>query len=117
MIVFHALSKDDTRQIVSLELKKVAERLKEHLLTLEASPAALDQLAKEGYDPEMGARPLRRVIQQKIEENLSDRVLAKEFSDGDTIWVDVDKEKNITLKKKKPARKTSPEPETAEAKI
>jgi ATP-dependent Clp protease ATP-binding subunit ClpC len=117
VIVFHALSKDDTRQIVSLELKKVAERLKEHLLTLEASPAALDQLAKEGYDPEMGARPLRRVIQQKIEENLSDRVLAKEFSDGDTIWVDVDKEKNITLKKKKPARKTAPEPETAEAKI
>jgi hypothetical protein len=78
---------------------------------------ALDQLATEGYDPEMGARPLRRVIQQKIEENLSDRVLAKEFSDGDTIWVDVDKEKAITLKKKKTVRKTAPEPETAEAKI
>ncbi len=116
VIVFHALTKDDTRQIVVLELKKVAERLKEHQLTLEASPAALDQLATEGYDPEMGARPLRRVIQQKIEETLSDRVLAKEFADGDTIWVDVDKEKAITLKKKKPARKTAPEPETAEAK-
>jgi ATP-dependent Clp protease ATP-binding subunit ClpC len=70
----------------------------------------LDQLAEEGFDPEMGARPLRRVIQQKVEETLSDKVLAKEFKDGDTIWIDLDKDKNIVLKKKKPSKKAEPQP-------
>jgi ATP-dependent Clp protease ATP-binding subunit ClpC len=112
VIVFHALDKSDLRAIVELELNKVGERLKEHELKLAASDAALDELAAEGYDPEMGARPLRRVIQQKIEEILSDKVLAKEFKDGDTIWIDLDKEKQIVLKKKKPVRKPTPEPES-----
>jgi ATP-dependent Clp protease ATP-binding subunit ClpC len=111
VIVFHALDKSDLRAIVELELNKVGERLKEHELKLAASDAALDELAAEGYDPEMGARPLRRVIQQKIEEILSDKVLAKEFKDGDTIWIDLDKEKQIVLKKKKAARKPASEPE------
>jgi ATP-dependent Clp protease ATP-binding subunit ClpC len=111
VIVFHALDKSDLRAIVELELNKVGERLKEHELKLAASDAALDELAAEGYDPEMGARPLRRVIQQKIEETLSDKVLAKEFKDGDTIWIDLDKEKQIVLKKKKAIRKPAPEPE------
>jgi ATP-dependent Clp protease ATP-binding subunit ClpC len=111
VIVFHALDKSDLRAIVELELNKVGERLKEHELKLAASDAALDELAAEGYDPEMGARPLRRVIQQKIEEILSDKVLAKEFKDGDTIWIDLDKSRQIVLKKKKPIRKSAPEPE------
>jgi ATP-dependent Clp protease ATP-binding subunit ClpC len=111
VIVFHALDKTDLRAIVELELKKVGERLKEHDLNLEASDAALDQLAEEGYDPEMGARPLRRVIQQKIEETLSDKVLAKEFKDGDTIWIDLDKNQQIILKKKKASRKSEHLPE------
>ena len=110
VIVFHALDKSDLRAIVELELHKVGERLKEHELNLAASDAALDELTQEGYDPEMGARPLRRVIQQKIEEPLSDKVLAKEFKDGDTIWIDLDKDKQIVLKKKKAPRKTELEP-------
>jgi ATP-dependent Clp protease ATP-binding subunit ClpC len=67
---------------------------------LHASQEALDQLASEGYDPDMGARPLRRVIQQKVEDPLSDALLSGDFEDGDVILVDLvetDGEKKITL--------------------
>jgi ATP-dependent Clp protease ATP-binding subunit ClpA len=87
---------DDIKQIVSLELNKVSERLKEHNLTLEVTPAALEKLAELGYDPEFGARPLRRVIQSEVEDTLSDALLTGEFSDGDTILVDVEDDE-ITL--------------------
>ena len=70
----------------------MAERQKENEIKLGATEAALDKLAVEGYDAEMGARPLRRVIQYKVEDRLSDAVLAKEFVNGDQIVVDVDAE-------------------------
>ena len=89
VIVFRALNKSDIREIVSLELHKVTERLAEHAVTLTASDAALDLLAEQGYDPEMGARPLRRVIQQKVEDPLSDGLLSGDFNEGDTILVEV----------------------------
>ena len=89
VVVFRSLNKDDIRQIVALELNKVTERLAEHEVTLTASVPALDLLAEQGFDPEMGARPLRRVIQQKVEDPLSDALLAGEFHEGDTILVDV----------------------------
>jgi len=89
IIVFRALSKDDIKQIVQLEVKKVAERLEEHSIVINVTPAALDLLAEQGYDPEMGARPLKRVIQQKVEDRLSDALLAGDFEDGDTVVVDV----------------------------
>jgi ATP-dependent Clp protease ATP-binding subunit ClpA len=57
-----------------------------------ATPAAVEELGKQGFDPDMGARPLRRIIQQKIEDALSDAMLAGEYEDGDTIVVDVDGE-------------------------
>jgi ATP-dependent Clp protease ATP-binding subunit ClpC len=101
VIVFHALNREQIREIVTLELKKVSDRLAEHNLTLEATDEALNKLADEGYDPEMGARPLRRVIQQKIEDALSDKLLAGEFVDGDIIWIDLDKAGEIILTKKK----------------
>jgi ATP-dependent Clp protease ATP-binding subunit ClpC len=101
VIVFHALNREQIREIVNLEIKKVSDRLMEHNLTLEATDEALNKLADEGYDPEMGARPLRRVIQQKIEDALSDKLLAGEFVDGDTIWIDLDKAGEIILTKKK----------------
>ncbi len=98
VIVFRSLNKDDIRQIVSLELGKVTERLAEHAVTLIATEAALDLLAEAGYDPEMGARPLRRVIQQKVEDPLSDALLAGQFHGGDTILVDV-AEGEVVLKR------------------
>jgi ATP-dependent Clp protease ATP-binding subunit ClpC len=89
VIVFRSLAKESIKQIVELEIKKVAQRLEEHDIVLNATPAALDLLADLGYDPEMGARPLKRVIQQKVEDALSDAMLAGEFEDGETIVVDV----------------------------
>jgi ATP-dependent Clp protease ATP-binding subunit ClpC len=89
VIVFRSLSKADIQQIVQLELDKVARRLEEHAITLSATPAALDTIADLGYDPEMGARPLRRVIQQKVEDPLSDALLGGDFRDGDVVIVDI----------------------------
>ncbi len=98
VIVFRSLSKSDIQKIVQLELDKVARRLEDHAITLTATTAALETLADMGYDPEMGARPLRRVIQQTVEDPLSDALLGGEFEDGDVIIVDV-VDGNITLRR------------------
>jgi ATP-dependent Clp protease ATP-binding subunit ClpC len=90
VIVFRSLNKEDIAQIVELELNKVATRLEEHEVILKATPAALEKLADLGFDPEMGARPLRRVIQQKVEDPLSDALLAGEFQDCSLILVDIE---------------------------
>lgn len=90
VIVFRALNRTNIRSIVALEVKKVSDRLSDHELSLQASDAALDWLAEAGYDPEMGARPLRRIIQQELEDKLSDAMLAHQFVEGDTILVDAE---------------------------
>jgi ATP-dependent Clp protease ATP-binding subunit ClpC len=108
VIVFRALSREDIKEIVQLELDKVSLRLEEHAIVITTTPAALEKLAEMGYDPEMGARPLKRVIQQNIEDSLSDAMLAGEFEDGDTIIVDVVDEE-IKL------RRSEEEPEEQEA--
>lgn len=97
-IIFHMLSKEEIYRIVSLEINKLAERLKEHRFILKVSDAAATLLADEGFNPEMGARPLRRVIQQKVEDHLSDAILAHEFIDGETIWIDVNEDGAITFR-------------------
>ena len=111
VIVFRSLSKDDINKIVSLELNKVAERLTEHEIVLTATPEALSELGAEGYDPEMGARPLRRVIQLKVEDALSDKLLSGGFVDGDHIQVDVNPDGEIILTRlETPAPEKAPEP-------
>jgi ATP-dependent Clp protease ATP-binding subunit ClpC len=107
VVIFRSLNKEDIQQIVSLELSKVSERLKDHELVLTASEEALALLATQGYDTEFGARPLRRVIQQKVEDPLSDRVLAGEFINGDAIKVDVNEDGELVLDK---AAENLPEP-------
>lgn len=103
VIVFRALSKESIREIVQLELDKVSLRLEEHAIVIKITPAALDLFVELGYDPEMGARPLRRVIQQNIEDTLSDSLLSGEFEDGDTIIVDaIDEEISLYKKEEKP---------------
>jgi len=116
VIVFRALNKEDIKKIVSLEIGKVAERLKEHNLNIELSPAAVDWLCEKGYDPDMGARPLRRVIQFEIEDTLSDALLSGQFSDGDTVFVDVENGE-LVLERKPSNGETveSPPPPTPEA--
>jgi ATP-dependent Clp protease ATP-binding subunit ClpC len=89
VIVFRSLSREDIKIIVELELDKVAERLKDHKIALTATPLALSRLSELGYDPDMGARPLKRIIQQKVEDILSDALLSGQFVDGDRIIVDV----------------------------
>ena len=99
VVIFRSLNKEDIQRIVTLELDKVAERLKEHNLILTATPAALAALADQGYDADFGARPLRRVIQQRVEDPLSDRVLGGEFQNGDNVLVSLNSEGEIVLER------------------
>ncbi len=99
VIVFRALNKENIQQIVKLELDKVAERLQEHEIVLHATPTALQKMGELGYDPDMGARPLRRIIQQNVEDPLSDALLSGDFEDGDVIQVDLAEGEEIVLKK------------------
>jgi ATP-dependent Clp protease ATP-binding subunit ClpC len=92
VLVFRSLSREHIRNIVGLEISKVSERLTEHELSIKASEKALEKLSDEGYDPDMGARPLRRVITNRIEDRLSDELLAGNFKDGDVILIDYDDE-------------------------
>jgi ATP-dependent Clp protease ATP-binding subunit ClpC len=87
VIVFRSLNREDIQKIVLLELDKVAKRLQDHEVTLTATPEALEKLAELGFDPDMGARPLRRVIQQKVEDPLSDSLLSGQFDNCETIEV------------------------------
>ena len=109
VIVFHPLNKEHIHRISEMEVVKVAERLSEREIRLRATPAAIDKIAEMGYDPDMGARPIRRVIQLEIEDRLSDALLAETFHDGDDILVDVDKEGNFILQKDKKRATQKPE--------
>ncbi|MDX1689594.1 MAG: ATP-dependent Clp protease ATP-binding subunit [Acidimicrobiia bacterium] len=92
IIVFHELTMDEVKSIVDLMLRRVREQLKSQALDLALSDAAKELLATKGYDPALGARPLRRAIQRMLEDPLSEKVLFGEFSAGSTILVDVDEE-------------------------
>lgn len=94
-IVFRTLTKDEITQIVDLELDKVRERLSEHMITLDVTESAKLLLADEGYDPDYGARPLRRVIQYRVEDELSDALLSGQFQDGDTVVVAVEEDRIV----------------------
>jgi len=90
VIVFRSLSPEHIREIVSLELDKVAERLVEHDITLVPSDEALNLLAERGYEREYGARPLKRIIQQTVEDALSDAMLSGVIEDGDTVLIETE---------------------------
>jgi ATP-dependent Clp protease ATP-binding subunit ClpB len=88
VIVFHMLSKDDLRKIVDIELGYLAERLRGRKIELEFSENARQQIMDEGYDPVFGARPLKRTIQQRLENRLAAELLAGKFADGDRVRID-----------------------------
>lgn len=92
IIVFRSLTREEINQIVNLEIDKVRERLIEHALTLDVTPAALAYLAQLGFDPDYGARPLRRVITNLVEDKLSDGILAGLYPLGSVILIDHDKD-------------------------
>jgi len=97
-IVFHALTKEHIREIVNLMLKETISSMQEKMITLEISPAARDYLGEKGYDPHFGARPLRRVIQQEVEDKLSEQILRGEFDVGSNVLIDYDGEKIVIRK-------------------
>jgi ATP-dependent Clp protease ATP-binding subunit ClpC len=89
-IVFHELSQQEVVEMVDLMLKRLVGQLEGQGLGIEVTQAAKEELAKVGYDPQLGARPLRRAIQRKIEDVLSEKILYKSFSAGEIIVVDVE---------------------------
>ena len=105
-VVFHALSRDHMEDIVNILMQEVASNLLEKGISLEVTDPAREWLAEEGYDPTFGARPLRRLIQDTVEDKLSDALLAGEIGPADTAIVDID-EDNIVIKTETPASLTS----------
>jgi len=87
------LGKEDLRKIVDIQLNYLAERLSERNITLEFTDGARDQIMDEGYDAAFGARPLKRTIQQRLENPLAAELLAGRFAEGDTVKVDADTHK------------------------
>ena len=84
-IVFHSLTREDTRQIASMMIREVENRLHEQGIALSCDESVADQLAQEGYDETYGARPLRRVVQQRLEDTLSEELLSGRIKIGDTV--------------------------------
>ena len=95
IIMFSPLSLKEMEQIVELQMKEIQDRLTEHNITVQLTAASRSWLAKEGYDPAFGARPLRRALQKHVESPLSMKLLAGEFPGGATVLVDVDEKKNV----------------------
>ncbi|MBM7699853.1 ATP-dependent Clp protease ATP-binding subunit [Kurthia huakuii] len=107
-IVFHTLKKDELAEIVGKMAEQLTKRLAEQHIELELTPAALDKIAEEGYDPEYGARPIRRALQKHVEDRLSEEILKGEVLTGQVVVFDVDADSKFTVSTKEP------EPATAE---
>jgi ATP-dependent Clp protease ATP-binding subunit ClpC len=92
IVVFHQLMEAEIIQIVDLMVDKLDERLRDKDMAIEVTPAAKDLLAKRGFDPVLGARPLRRAIQRDVEDALSEKILYSELRPGQIVVVDVEGE-------------------------
>ncbi|MBV8081509.1 MAG: ATP-dependent Clp protease ATP-binding subunit [Candidatus Eremiobacteraeota bacterium] len=110
VVVFHSLDIEQIKQIVTLELAKVVKELENQHMTLEASEAARELIAKEGWDPAFGARPLRRAIGRLVEDPLSEELLHGTFKLGDHILLDVENDKTVFRKIGEPLKPPAPEP-------
>jgi ATP-dependent Clp protease ATP-binding subunit ClpB len=95
VVVFHQLKREHLGAIVEIQLGRLRARLAERGVQIELTDRAKDLLAREGWDPAFGARPLKRVIQQRLENLLAKRVLNGEVADGATVRVDADGERLV----------------------
>jgi ATP-dependent Clp protease ATP-binding subunit ClpC len=102
-VVFHGLSREHIRQIVENEMKIVESQLKAKEVTLEMTDAAKDWIGDKGFDPVFGARPLRRVIQNEVEDRLSEALLEERFHAGDTVRIDVQNDEMVLTNVSEPA--------------
>ncbi|MCH7713940.1 MAG: ATP-dependent Clp protease ATP-binding subunit, partial [Chloroflexi bacterium] len=111
-VVFHQLTKDEILQIVNLMMDQVRKELAEKEIELELTEAARVWLGEKGFDPVLGARPLRRLIQNEVEDRLSDEVLGGRLNQGDVAVVDLE-EDSIVIKPRKgtSSKEQEPEPE------
>jgi ATP-dependent Clp protease ATP-binding subunit ClpB len=98
VIVFHMLSKDNLAKIIDIQLANLAKRLRQRQINIEFTDKARKQIMEEGFDPVFGARPLKRTIQQRIENPLAQELLAGRFAEGDTVKIDADAHKFIFKK-------------------
>jgi ATP-dependent Clp protease ATP-binding subunit ClpC len=96
-IIFRPLTRDEIKQIVDLEMRKVGERLIEQAITIDLTEEARDWMATRGYDPEFGARPLRRLITNEVEDALSDGILAGRFRLGSVVRINVGEDGELLL--------------------
>jgi ATP-dependent Clp protease ATP-binding subunit ClpC len=97
VIVFHKLTKEEIMRIVELMMKRLRDQMGEHEAAMELTESAKELLVEKGYDPTMGARPLRRAIQRFIEDPLADFVLGRELEPGSTILVDRKNEDEVDI--------------------
>ena len=95
VIVFHSLTKEDLVQILDLEINKVVERLRKKNLRLELDSKAKDFLVEKGYDPQYGARPMRRAVERHLEDPLAEEILKGTLHDGDPVEVTVEGDKLV----------------------
>jgi ATP-dependent Clp protease ATP-binding subunit ClpC len=100
IIIFHTLTQEHVIEIVDLQMKEIAERLGEHGITIELTDPARVWLAKQGYDPAFGARPLRRTLQKQVESPLSVKLLRGEFTEGDIVVIDYNEDEGLVFVKK-----------------
>ena len=114
-VVFHPLAKDHIVEIVDLMLETVRAQLLEKGMVLQVTDGAKGWLAEKGYDPTFGARPLRRLIQDKIEDRLSDELLAGAFTAGDLVELHIDEEGGVTVTTPKSKGKATSNEEGEEA--
>ena len=106
-IVFHSLTQDQIVRVVDLMVKDVQDRLQDRNIAFSLTPAAGLWLAKEGFDPVYGARPLRRAVQRHLENYLSKKILARELQEGDHVEVDADEDIGLTLTTREVAAQTA----------
>jgi len=93
LVIFHGLGIEEIKAIVEIQVRKLEQRLLERRIQLKMTEKAKGWLAKEGFDPAYGARPLKRVIQKEIQDKLALTILEGKFKEGDSISVDVDEKK------------------------
>ena len=110
LIVFHALEPDDIRRIAGLMLGSVSKRLAQRGMKLSYGDDVIALLAEEGYDPNYGARPLRRTIQRSVEDALSEEIIAGKIALGDQVQLYVDDNKHIAFRKLLPQTPAQPAP-------
>jgi ATP-dependent Clp protease ATP-binding subunit ClpC len=103
IIVFRALTRQQVKEIVGILMERVAKELKDQGIEIELTEAAKEVLAKEGFDPAFGARPLRRAIQRLVEDQLSDEILRGTFKSGDVVVIDAREGRIVFEKKREPA--------------